>query len=353
MRPRLGSVADALTEASVAGSFSRIGLAARSRLLPEFTGPQPPPAAGRSVLITGATSGIGHAAAVALARQGAAVHFLARDRGRAGRALAQIMAASGSARVSYGLADLEDLASVWRFAREFHAACPRLDVLIHNAGTIHPSYRTDRTGTELTYAGQVVAPFLLTAMLLPRLSASGAGRVITVSSGGMYTQRLDLTALPPPEAGYRGAAAYARVKRAQVALSAEWARRTAGTGVAFHTMHPGWADTPGLAAALPRFRRILRPLLRTPEQGADTITWLATADPALLGSGGFWHDRRRRPEYLLPWTREDASARDLLWDRCVRAAAINPPVPVGFESDTAATGAEPPTARLRRPEAGS
>jgi hypothetical protein len=78
----------------------------------------------------------------------------------------------------------------------------------------------------------------------------------------------------------------------------------------------------------------MRPLLRTPEQGADTITWLATADPALLSTGGFWHDRRRRPEHPLPWTREAANARDLLWDRCARAAAITPPVPFGIESDT-------------------
>jgi dehydrogenase/reductase SDR family member 12 len=103
------------------------------------------------------------------------------------------------------------------------------------------------------------------------------------------------------------------------------------------TIHPGYRTdpaAPGIAATLPRFRRVMRPLLRTPEQGADTITWLATADPELLGTCGFWHDRRRRPEHLLPWTREDASERDLLWDRCARAAVITPPVPVGCESDT-------------------
>jgi NAD(P)-dependent dehydrogenase (short-subunit alcohol dehydrogenase family) len=106
----------------------------------------------------------------------------------------------------------------------------------------------------------------------------------------------------------------------------------AGTGVAFHAMHPGWADTPGIAAALPRFRRVMRPLLRTPEQGADTITWLATADPAVLGSGGFWHDRRRRAEYLLPWTREDAGARRVLWDQCTRLAGITPGLSFCMES---------------------
>ena len=336
-RSRLGSTLDLLAQATVIAGFSRVGLTVRARLLPEFSA-APPSAAGRVVLITGATSGIGHAAAVALASQGATVHFLARDRGRAERAKRQIIAASGSPFVSYGLADLEDLRSVRAFASEFRTACPRLDILIHNAGTIHPSYRTDEAGIELTYAGQVVAPFLLTAMLMPRLAAADAARVITVSSGGMYTRRLDLAALPPGPAGFHGVTAYARVKRAQVVLSAEWARRMAGSGVTFHAMHPGWADTPGIAAALPRFRRVMRPLLRTPEQGADTITWLATAEPELLGSGGFWHDRRRRPEHLLPWTREDASARDLLWDRCARAAMMTPVVPFGFESDTGGHG---------------
>jgi NAD(P)-dependent dehydrogenase (short-subunit alcohol dehydrogenase family) len=321
---------DALAEASVVAGFSRVGLTVRSRLLPEFAA-APAAAAGRVVLITGATSGIGQAAAVTLARRGAAVHFLARDRGRAERARREIAGASGNPCVSYGLADLEDLGSVRTFAREFRTACPRLDVLIHNAGTIQPGYRTDPAGIELTYAGQVVAPFLLTAMLMPALTATGAARVITVSSGGMYTRRLDLATLPPPRAGYRGVVAYARVKRAQVALSAEWATRAAGTGVAFHAMHPGWADTPGIAAALPRFRRVMRPLLRTPEQGADTITWLATAEEELLGTGGFWHDRRRRPEHLLPWTREDASARDLLWERCARAAMVTTGRPFGSE----------------------
>ncbi len=336
-RSRLGSAVDVLAAASVIGGFSRAGLAARSRLLPEFTAAAAP-AAGRTVLITGATSGIGFAGAIALARAGASVHFLARDPGRAERARRQIAAASGSSSVSYGLADLEDLGSVRTFGHEFRAAWPRLDILIHNAGTIHREYRTGEAGTELTYAGQVVAPFLLTAMLVPRLAAAGAARVITVSSGGMYTRRLDLAALPPPPAGYRGVTAYAQVKRAQVVLSAEWARRMAGTGVAFHAMHPGWVDTPGIATALPWFRRVMRPVLRTPEQGADTITWLATADPTLLGTGGFWHDRQRQPEYLLPRTREDASTRGQLWDQCCRAAGITAEIPFCSERSMGGNG---------------
>jgi dehydrogenase/reductase SDR family member 12 len=312
---RPADAADAALEASVVGGFSRIGLWARSRLLPEFTAGAPGTLEGRSVIITGATSGIGCAAATGLARLGAAVHFLARDPGRAASARQRIAAASGSQRISYGLADLDDPGSVRAFAAEYLSAHDRLDVLIHNAGAIHPSYQTDGNGIELTVAGQVIAPFLLTSLLRPALLAAARSRVITVSSAGMYTQRLDPAILDTPASGYRGVTAYARAKRAQVALSREWARRLAGTGVAFHAMHPGWVDTPGIAAALPRFHRVMRPLLRTPGQGADTVIWLAAADPARLGSGRFWHDRRPRAEYRLPGTREAPAAVRVLWDQ--------------------------------------
>ncbi len=334
--PAAALAADALLEASVVGSFSRVGIEVRARLLPEFAAAAEPDLTGRTVVITGATSGIGLAAATELARRGAAVHFLARSRLRAEQARRQIIAAADdrSARrgtVSFGLGDLENQDSVRRFAAEFTAAHDRLDVLIHNAGAIHPQYRTSAAGLELTVASQVLAPFTLTRLLLPvlrssRPAAAGPARVITVSSGGMYTQRLDPAALLARPARYRGVQAYARAKRSQVALSAEWARRVPAAEVAFHALHPGWVATPGIAAALPRFDQLMRPLLRTPEQGADTIAWLASADPAVLGSGGFWHDRRRRPVRRLPGTRDvtpDAAAR--LWD-WLAAQSPGPPL---------------------------
>ena len=214
-----GAAVDAALEACVVPGFSRIGLAVRSRLLPEYTADGHLGLDGRTILITSATSGIGYAAAVALARRGAAVHFLARDRGRAERARRGIAAASGSTSISYGLADLEDLDAVRVFARQFRATHDRLDVLIHNAGAIHPEFRTDTGGTELTIVGQVVAPFLLTGMLMPALLAAAPSRVIAVSSGGMYTQRLHPGTLQLPASRYRGVTAYARAKQAQVALS--------------------------------------------------------------------------------------------------------------------------------------
>jgi NAD(P)-dependent dehydrogenase (short-subunit alcohol dehydrogenase family) len=310
----LGPAADGGLDALVVPGFSRIGVAVRSALLPGFTVGDYPRADGRTVVITGATSGIGYSTALALAHLGAAVHFLARDRDRAERTRAAIGAAAGSHTVSYGLADLEDLESVRAFAHQFRATHDQVDVLIHNAGSIQPTFRTGYAGTELTILGQVIAPFLLTRELMPVLLDAAPSRVITVSSGGMYTQRLNTT-LQLPASRYRGATAYARAKRAQTALSAEWARRLASTGVAFHAMHPGWVNTPGISAALPRFHRLTAPILRTPQQGADTIIWLATTPPGPLGSGQFWHDRHPRPNHLVPWTRaKDPAAARKLWD---------------------------------------
>jgi dehydrogenase/reductase SDR family member 12 len=320
---------DALLEASVIGSFSRIGLSARSRLLPEFTSSDRPKFTGRVAIVTGATSGLGLAAAVELARLGGSVHFLARDPARAEQAQRQIAAAAGGDHVTYGLGDLDNPDSVRAFAREFRATHDRLDVLIHCAGAIHHDYLTNEAGIELTVAGQVIAPFLLTRLLLPPLRAAAPARVIAVSSGGMYSQRLDPETLQMAATGYNGVTAYARAKRAQVALSREWARRLTGTGIAFHAMHPGWTDTPGLAAALPGFHRMMGPILRSPQQGADTIVWLATTDAGRLGSGQFWHDRRPRSEYLLPWTRESSPAiAAQLWERIAEPAQPADPEPV-------------------------
>jgi len=342
-----GQAVDAALEACVVPGFSRIGLAVRSRLLPEFTAGEPPAIDGKAVIITGATSGIGYAAAVALARRGAAVHFLARGRDRAEQARRGIAAESGSTRISYGLADLEDLAAVRAFASEFRASHNRLDVLIHNAGAIHPQFRADAAGTELTVLGQVIAPFLLTRLLMPALLAAAPSRVITVSSGGMYTQRLDPATLQMPRSRYRGATAYAKAKRAQAALSREWARRLAGTGVAFHATHPGWVNTPGVAAALPGFYQVTRSILLTPEQGADTIIWLATMPPERLGSGRFWHDRRPRPEYPLPWTREHDPAARELWDQLAAATATGTPKLAQQGPDSVAADHDIPAPRQR------
>lgn len=271
---------------------------------------------GRIVLVTGATAGLGLAAAEGFARLGAGVRLLARDRGRGERARERIAAASGNDAVAVELCDLSDLSAVRAFADAFAAREPRLDVLVNNAGVLLPERRESVDGIELTLATNVLGPFLLTNLLTGLLERSAPARIISVSSGGMYTQRIDVDDLQTERRAYDGPAVYARTKRAQVILTELWAERLQGTGVVAHAMHPGWADTPGVEHSLPTFHRLTRPLLRTPEQGADTIVWLGAADEPARSSGEFWHDRRRRPTHRVPWTKETEEDRRRLWTAC-------------------------------------
>jgi NAD(P)-dependent dehydrogenase (short-subunit alcohol dehydrogenase family) len=271
--------------------------------------------AGKVVLITGATGGIGRAAATQMAELGASVHLLIRDPVRAARVADDIQARTGRQDVAWSTADLASLDQVRAFTATFLRRHGRLDVLVHNAGGLSPRYQRSADGFELTAATQVLAPFLLTQELEPALRAGAPSRIVTVSSGGMYAARLDVARLDPDPGTYRGAAAYALAKRAQVVLTGQWARRLAGPKIVAHVMHPGWVDTPGLRGGMPRFHRLARTILRTPEQGADTVVWLAAAETP-TNSGDFWLDRKRRGRHRFPTTREPAGEGDRLWAWC-------------------------------------
>jgi NAD(P)-dependent dehydrogenase (short-subunit alcohol dehydrogenase family) len=275
---------------------------------------------GRTCLVTGANSGLGYATALGLARLGADVWLLCRDRERGQRALREIRRASGNNRVHLELADMSIQTSIRAFAERFTAA--HVDVLVNNAGVL-PDRRTETgDGLELTWATNVVGPFLLTHLLLPKLRAAPQGRVINVSSGGMYTRRLALEDLDWRKRPFDGVTAYAVTKRAEVILSEMWARRLAGTPVTVNSMHPGWADTPSVRVSLPRFYRVMQTVLRSAEQGADTIVWLAVC-PRLAGkSGKFWFDRKARCTRYLPRTRETAAERKKLWRLCCQQCGV-------------------------------
>jgi dehydrogenase/reductase SDR family protein 12 len=303
-------MADAALELSVAGSFGSTGIRLRRRM---WLWDDLPRLDGRTVVITGATSGVGRAAAVAMARLGATVRIVGRDEGRTAAAAAEITAeAAAELPVTFGIADMGRLSDVRRFADQFAAGNDHLDVLVHNAGALSAAYHVTGEGFEATYAAQVLGPHLMTTALLPLLQAAPNPRVITVSSGGMYAQALDVEEVQMSADDYDGVGAYARAKRAQVALTEEWSRRV--PSIQFHSMHPGWADTPGVQEALPRFRRLTRPILRTTQEGADTIVWLAGVDPIPAPSGTFWHDRRARRTTRLPGTGGSAADHARLWD---------------------------------------
>jgi NAD(P)-dependent dehydrogenase (short-subunit alcohol dehydrogenase family) len=309
---------DTALDLSVVGGYTTVGYRIRSRgwtPLPRMDG--------KVVLITGATSGLGLAAADGFARLGARVWLAVRSRERGEHARAGILEHSASADVHVAVCDLSHLDSVRRFARRFIDDSQRLDVLVNNAGVLTQERELSADGIELTLATNVIGPFLLTQLLIAVLERSAPSRIVNVSSGGMYTQRLRADDLQSEQEDFDGPTVYARTKRAEVVLNEMWAQRLAGTGVTAHAMHPGWADTAGVRDSLPRFYRVSRPLLRSPGQGADTIVWLGAAEDPAETSGGFWHDRRRRPTHLLPGTRETEAERDRLWAECV-ALTSNP-----------------------------
>ena len=303
---------DTALDLSVIGGYTNVGYRIRSRGWTPL-----PRMEGKVVLITGATSGLGLAAAGGFARLGATVWLAVRNRERGEAARARILEHQGEADVRVELCDLSRPESVRRFAERFTGEAQRLDVLVNNAGVLTQGRELSADGIELTLATNVIGPFLLTQLLIPVLERSAPSRIVNVSSGGMYAQKLRVDDLQSEQGDFDGPTVYARTKRAEVVLTEMWAQRLAGTGVTVHAMHPGWADTGGLESSLPRFHRATRPLLRSPDQGADTIVWLGAAAEPADSSGGFWHDRRRRPTHLLPRTRETEAERSRLWAECV------------------------------------
>ena len=322
MTPSSGAkLVDWALEASVVGSFTRLGCLTRRRLY-GWTSLQSLGLDGKVAIVTGATSGLGRAAAESIAELGGRVCIVGRDPERTERTRREISAAGGS-EVESDLADLSSLAETAAFAARFAARHDRLDVLVLNAGALTHAYTRTGEGNELTLATHVLSPFLLTRALRPLLEVSAPSRVIVVSSGGMYTEPLDVDALDPEPAGYDGTKTYARCERAQVVLAEEWTRELLDTGITVNAMHPGWADTPGLRTALPGFSRFVGPLLRTPQEGADTIVWLAAAPEAADLSGMFFLDRRARAKHRLGRTRRPDEAREAarLWRLCTERTA--------------------------------
>ena len=316
----LSHLVDTVLDRAVVPGYTSIGYRVRRRAWPADD-PRPDALRGKRCLVTGAGSGLGAETAEALARLGGTVHLLVRNEARGREALQAIAARVPGADLHLELCDVSSQASVRAFAADFADRAASLDVLVHNAGVLPPGREETVDGHEVTLATHVLGPLLMTELLRPLLAAAH-GRVVLVSSGGMYTQPLPADDLEYASGDYTGTVAYARTKRIQVALTPLLQERWGGDGITVHAMHPGWADTPGVTSSLPGFAKVMGPLLRDAHQAADTVVWLAATEPAPPG-GLFWHDRAPRPTHFLGLHRESAEDVDRVWRDCLAAVGLD------------------------------
>jgi len=267
----------------------------------------------KHVVITGASAGLGSAAAMELARRGARLTLVVRDKAKGQRVVKEITAETGNDRLRIEVADLSLLGDVGKLVRRLRRRGEAIDVLVNNAGALFNPRQETAEGTEASLALLLLSPYRLTIGLKPLLAEADQARVINVVSGGMYSQKLDMAQLlEDPQERYSGSVAYARAKRALMVVSEEWATDWAEEGITVNAMHPGWADTPGVESALPKFHKLTRHFLRNAEQGADTIVWLASAREAGSVSGKLFLDREPHTTHLLPSTRESDEERQAL-----------------------------------------
>ena len=319
----MASIIDRAFDALVVPGYSRIGYAWRSRGWSDYRGDE---LLGKTVVLTGHTSGLGLAAARRLRGLGADLVLVGRDAGRSTSAADEVRAIAGAGRVDVHIADMGELDQVRQLAEAIAAHTARVDVVIHNAGALLKTRVRTSQGHDATLATHVYGPFLLNHLLLDALVVA-RGRVVTVASGGMYAVGLPDSSKGHgpelPDAKYDGTKQYAIAKRTQVTLNEMWAEKF--PTISFHAMHPGWADTPGVASSIPTFRTVTKPILRSADQGADTIVWLAAGEP--VGSGRFWCDRESRPIHRLPATKrsDNAAAREALWAHVEGAALGSKP----------------------------
>lgn len=266
----------------------------------------------RHAVITGATSGIGFAAAKQLAELGAQLTLVVRDKNKAQQVVRELIEQTGNTRIYIEFADMSLMKDVHALAGRLLKSGKPVDILINNAGALFNPRKQTTEGLEQSFALLLLGPYILTERLYPLLVKSESARVVNVLSGGMYSQKIQVNDLQSQRGEYSGSAAYARAKRGLMILTEEWAKRWQGDDISVNAMHPGWVDTPGVVNALPEFYRVTKYVLRTPGQGADTITWLAAAEEAGKISGKFWLDREQHPSHLSKRTVETAAHREQL-----------------------------------------
>ncbi len=277
---------------------------------------------GKTVLITGATSGIGLEASVALARMGARLVMVGRDPAKTAAKLIEVRKRSGASVVESLLCDFSSQAQIHKLANEFRVKHDSLHVLVNNAGSVFAKRGLTEDGIERTFAINHLGYFLLTNLLTDLLVKSAPARVVNVASVAQYNGTMDFEDLGF-ERGYKIMRAYARSKLANVLFTRELAKRLAGTGVTVNCLHPGAVAT-NIWNGAPRWIRPLvvlasRLTMLTPAQGADGIVYLATS-PELEGKTGLYFERNR-PKTPSPLACDDALA-SRLWERSARLVKL-------------------------------
>ncbi|XP_069745862.1 dehydrogenase/reductase SDR family member 12-like isoform X3 [Narcine bancroftii] len=262
---------------------------------------------GRCFMITGANSGIGKATVFEIAKRGGTVHLVCRNRERAEEAKAEIVKECNNTEIFVHILDMSRPMSIWTFADEFQRAHSKLNVLINNAGCMINQRQLTADQLESNFATNTLGVYILTTALVPLLQKYEDARVITVSSGGMLVQKLNVEDLQFDKGQFDGTMAYAQNKRQQVIMTEQWSKMH--KDIHFSSMHPGWADTPAVKTSMPNFHARMKDRLRTAAQGADTLVWLAVSNAALQHSSGlFFQDRKPVPSHLfLAQTRATAS----------------------------------------------
>jgi retinol dehydrogenase 14 len=270
----------------------------------------------KTILITGATSGIGYEASIILAQEGHRVVMVGRDRAKTERCVAEVKQKSGSQHVEYLLGDFASQKSVRRLAADYRAKCDRLDVLVNNAGTVFNERSVTADGIESTFATNHLGYFLLTTQLLDLLIKSAPARIVVVASTGHYRGTMDLTDLGFEKGGYGIMKAYARSKLANVLMTRSLMKRLDGKNVTVNALHPGavatsiWGGAPGWSKPILAVLKSL--FMITPEEGARTVTYLATS-PEVEGKTGLYFEKNK-PRTPAALARDEALAEQL-WQR--------------------------------------
>jgi len=267
---------------------------------------------GKTCIVTGASAGIGQAIAQGLAARGAHVVLVCRSRARAEATQLAMRTATGNAAIDIALADLSSQAAIRHLAQELLRRYPRIHALINNAGVVNMSRTVTVDGIETVFAVNHLAYFLLTQLLLPRLVESAPARIVNVASDAHHWDTLDFDDLQNHRR-YRGLKVYGQSKLCNLLFTRELARRIAGTGVTVNSLHPGGVATGlgsnnGWWAVL--IAKVLKPFLRTADQGADTAIYLTAAPEVANVSGRYFYNRR---EHRPSRAAQDDEAALRLW----------------------------------------